>query len=119
MTRPTQWALLQAPGCTSQAASAPCSARRRPAATRRSATARRAPTCAAGKAQQPDLPPPDAPPSAVATRASAQFLEAARSNLTKACLMLALEEEAAAQAAYMDAEGLGESSVAALRGCAG
>lgn len=114
LARPAQWALLQAPGCSSQAASAPCSARRRTPAPR--SALRRSRTCAAGKSQ-PDLPPPDAPPSAVADWASAQFLEAARSNLTKACLLLALEEEAAAQSAYLDAEGLGPESVAALRGC--
>lgn len=114
LARPAQWALLQAPGCSSQAAPAPCSARRRNPA-RRSAL-RNSRACAAGKSQ-PDLPPPDAPPSAVADWASAQFLEAARSNLTKACLLLALEEEAAAQSSYLDAEGLGPESVAALRGC--
>ncbi|KAI7837303.1 hypothetical protein COHA_008867 [Chlorella ohadii] len=75
--------------------------------------------CAAAKSQQPDLPSPDAPPGAVADWASAQFLEAARSNLTKSCLLLALEEEAAAQAAYLEAEGLGPESVAALRGSVG
>ena len=113
LARPVQWALLQAPVCVSQS---PCIARRTPSAR---PPQRRAPICAAGKAQQPDLPP-DAPRSAVADWASAQFLEAARSNLTKACLLLALEEEATTQAAYLDAEGLGEGSLiqrAALRRC--
>ncbi len=115
LARPAQWALLQVPGSASQAAYAPCSASHRTAA-RRSAAPRRGRACAAAKSQQPDLPPPDAPPGAVADWASAQFLEAARSNLTKSCLLLALEEEAAAQAAYLEAEGLGPESVAALRG---
>lgn len=37
--------------------------------------------------------------------AAISFQQAAAGNLTKACLLLALEEEAAAQAAYAEAEG--------------
>ena len=51
--------------------------------------------------------PPDS--AGVLGWAAASFREAANTNLTKACLLLALEEEAAAQAitAYADAEGWG------------
>lgn len=56
---------------------------------------------------------------AVADWAAVSFKEAAgNGNLTKACLLVALEEEAAAQAAYAAAEGLEEAAADALRGCA-
>ncbi|KAL4419822.1 hypothetical protein ABPG75_006920 [Micractinium tetrahymenae] len=50
----------------------------------------------------------------VAGWAAASFREAAKNNLTKACLLLALEEEAAAQTAYAEAEAL-EAEDAAQR----
>lgn len=63
----------------------------------------------------PSLPPAGSPPAAVADWAALSFRESARTNLTKSCLLLALEEEAAAAAAYAEAEGLdGASSEPAL-----
>lgn len=120
LARPAQWAGLQAPSSSLQAAPGPRNVRHTSPAYRRPTTRRRA-ACAVSRRPPPpppELPPPDAAPDAVAQWAGARFLEAARSNLTKACLLLALEEEAAAQAAYLDAEGLGQNNVAALRGCA-
>lgn len=63
--------------------------------------------------------PDDLPSStaAVADWAALSFKDAASNgNLTKACLLVALEEEAAAQAAYAAAEGM-EATADALRGC--
>lgn len=51
----------------------------------------------------------------IAGWAAASFQEAAKSNLTKACLLLALEEEAAAQTAYAEAEALGAEDAAQRR----
>ena len=64
----------------------------------------------------------DGPPansSGVGAWASASFREAARTNLAKACLLLSLEEEAAAAASYAEAEGLTGDSEGALRGSVG
>lgn len=56
-------------------------------------------------------------PQAVADWAALGFRQAAATNVTKACLLLALEEEAAAQAAYAEAEGFDPGSDdPALRG---
>lgn len=60
------------------------------------------------------LPPLDSA-AGVAGWAAASFQEAAKSNLTKACLLLALEEEAAAQTAYAEAEALGAEDAAQRR----
>lgn len=51
----------------------------------------------------------------VAGWAAASFQEAAKSNLTKACLLLALEEEAAAETAYAEAEALQAEDAAQRR----
>ena len=57
--------------------------------------------------------------AAVAGWAARGFREAAQTSLTRACLFLALEEEAASQAAYAEAEQLqGGADGVELRGCA-
>lgn len=58
-----------------------------------------------------DLPASNA---AVADWAALSFKEVAHTNLTKACLLIALEEEAAAQAACAEAEGLSADGGALL-----
>lgn len=54
----------------------------------------------------PPAPPAGSTPTQVADWAALSFRRAAAANLTKACLLLALGEEAAAAAAYAEAEGL-------------
>lgn len=62
------------------------------------------PACAAAGSEE-GLPA-NSSPSAVADWAAVSFKDTARTNLVKACLLIALEEEAAASAAYAEAEGV-------------
>lgn len=111
--RTPQWAHLQAGPCPQRlhplpAAPAPHGAPKRSSAPRR----RRGTAC--GAAPDGRLPP-DAAPQQVASWCSVSFCEAARTSLIKACLLLSLEEEAAAQAHYAEAEGLGDVRSASQR----
>jgi hypothetical protein len=62
----------------------------------------------------PDYPRPRSN-AGVADWASRQFKKSAAGNVAKACLLVSLEEEAAAQAAYAEADGL-EANHANMRG---
>ncbi|KAI3425219.1 hypothetical protein D9Q98_008987 [Chlorella vulgaris] len=65
----------------------------------------------------PDYPRPRSN-AGVADWASRQFRKSAPGNVAKACLLVSLEEEAAAQAAYAEADGL-EANHANMRGGVG